>query len=95
MGVSGSFAGVFVFAVGVDVDALGEPSIELLFPCRQLLRGVVFKTQASVGEISGEHIGRSLFFGFGQAEGGVVPAKRRVGFVGVPRGVANFESETK
>lgn len=92
-GVGGSFAFVFVFAVGVDIDALGEPGVETLFPGGKLLGRVVFETQADIGEAGGDEAGRSLLFGFGEAERGVVLAKDGVGFFGVPGWVANFESE--
>src|SRR4029077_1019303 len=36
------FAGIFVFAVSVDVHALTKPRVEALFPGAELLRRVVF-----------------------------------------------------
>src|SRR5207245_908900 len=54
---------------------------------------VVFHAQTNVGEVRGEYIGRSLLFGFGEAESDVVFAERGVSFFGVPGGVADFESE--
>lgn len=32
-GVGGSFAGVFVFEIDVDIDSLVEPGVEALPPC--------------------------------------------------------------
>ncbi len=63
-GVGRRFAGVFVFAIGVDVDALAKPVVEPLSPGRQLLWSVVFKAQAGVSETGGEHVRRCLLFSF-------------------------------
>ena len=54
---------------------------------------VVFHAQTNVGEVRSEDVGRSLLFGFGEAKSDVVFAERGVGFLGVPGGVADFESE--
>ena len=58
-------------------------------------RRVVFHAQTNVGEVRREYIGRSLLFGFGEAEGDVVFAERGVSFFGVPGGVADFEANWK
>jgi hypothetical protein len=64
-GVSWGFAGVFVFAIGIDVDALSSPSVEAFLPGCQLPWSVIFKTKTSVGEVGGEYVRGSLFFCFG------------------------------
>ena len=92
-GVGGRFAFIFMFAVNVDVDALDKPGVEPFLPGRELLRRVVFQAKARVGEAGGEHVGRCLLFGFGQAKGGLVLSEDGVRFVGVPRRVSYFESE--
>src|SRR5260370_3501787 len=52
-GIGRRFAGIFVFAVSVDVHALAKPRVEAFFPGAQLHRRVVFQAQAGVGETSG------------------------------------------
>ena len=87
------FAGIFVFAIGVDVDALAKPGVEPFAPGCQLLRSVVFEAQAGVGETSGEHVRRCLLFSLRQAERGFVLPKNGVGFIGVPRGMTYLKGE--
>ncbi len=92
-GVGWRFAGVFVFEIDVDIDALRQPGIEALPPGFQLFGRVVFETESRVGERGGDHVGRRLLLGFGEAKRCLVSAKDGVGFVGVPGWVAYLESE--
>jgi len=87
------FAGIFVFAIGIDVDALAKPGVEAFSPGCQLLRSVVFEAQAGVGEAGGEHVGRCLLFGFRQTERRLVLAKNGVRFLGVPGWMTHFKCE--
>src|SRR5215471_16716606 len=41
-GIRRRFAGIFVFAVSVDIHALAKPRVEAFFPGAELLRRVVF-----------------------------------------------------
>src|SRR6266481_6145030 len=41
----------------------------------------------------GEHVGRSLFFGFGKTKRGFVLAKNPISFVGVPGRMAHFKGK--
>ena len=87
------FAGIFVFAVSVDIDALAKPGVEAFFPGCQLFRRVVFEAQAGVGEAGGEHVGRRLLFGLGQAQRRLVLAKNGVRFLSVPGRVTHLKGE--
>src|SRR5437879_7519259 len=60
------FAGVFVFEISVHIHALAKPGVEASSPGRDLLRGVVFKAQAGIGEVGSKHVGRCLLVGLGQ-----------------------------
>jgi hypothetical protein len=91
--IGGRFAGVLVFEIDVDIDALVEPGVESLSPGFQLFRRVAFKPQAGVGERGGDYVGRRLLFGLGKAKRRLVLTKDGVGFVGVPRRVAHFKGE--
>src|SRR5260370_18860445 len=82
-----------MFAISIDVDALAKPGVEAFSPGCQLLRCVVFETQAGVGEACGEHVGGRLLFGLGQAERCPVLAKNGVRFIGVPRRVTYLKGE--
>jgi hypothetical protein len=93
MSIGGSFAGVLVFEIHVDVDALVEPSVEPLSPGFQLFRRIAFKAQAGVGERGGDYVRRRLLFRLGKAKRRLVLAKDGVGFVGVPRRVAHLKGE--
>ena len=84
-----------MFAIGIDVDALGKPGVEAFSPGCQLLRSVVFEAQARVGEAGGEHVGRRLFFGFGKAERCLVLAQNGVRFLGVPGRMTHFKGESE
>src|SRR6266852_3974915 len=87
------FAGIFVFAIGIDVDALAKPRVEPFSPGCQLLRSVVFEAQTGVGETSGEHVRRCLLLGLRQAERRLLLTKNRIRLVGVPRGMTYLEGE--
>jgi hypothetical protein len=93
VGIGGRFAGVLVFEIDVDIDALVEPSVQALSPGYQLFRSVVFEAQAGVGERGGDHVGSRLLFGLGKAKRRLVLAKDGVSFVGVPRRVAHLKGE--
>jgi hypothetical protein len=94
-GVGRGLAGVFVFEEGVDVDALAYPIVESFLPSLKLLGRVALAAQARIDEISGEDVGRGVFFCFREAESDAVAAKQRVGFVVVPGGVAELAGEAK
>src|SRR2546429_1253869 len=79
------FSSVFVLEIGVHVHALAKPGIEAFSPGSDLLRSVVFKAQAGVGEAGSKHVGRCLLVGLGQAKGRLVLTKNGIRFVGVPR----------
>src|SRR5712692_7399835 len=87
------FAGIFVLAIGINVDALAKPSVKPFSPGCQLFRGVIFKAQAGVGETGGEHLRRCLLLGLRQAERRFALTKDRIRFVGVPRGMTYLKSE--
>src|SRR6266567_3357801 len=89
------FAGIFVLAISVDVNALGKPGVEAFFPGRELLRSVVFEAQAGVSEAGGEHVGRRLLFGFGKAERCLVLAQYGVRFLGVPGRMTYLKGESE
>ena len=89
------FAGIFVLAISVDVDALGKPGVEAFSPGGQLLGSVVFEAQARVGEAGGDHVGGRLLFGFGQAERCLVLAQYGVRFLGVPGRMTHFKGESE
>src|SRR5580692_3545009 len=91
--IGGRFAGVLVFEIGVDPDALVEPGVEALSPAFQLFRRVVFEAQAGVGERGGDYVRGRLLFGLGKAKRRLVLTKYGVGFVGVPRRVAHLKCE--
>src|SRR5216684_1234061 len=93
--VGGRFASVLVFEIGIHVHALGKPAIETFFPGYDLLRSVVFEAQAGVGEAGGEHVGRRLLVGLGQAERRLALTKDSVRFVGVPGRMAHLEGESE
>jgi len=93
MGIGWRFAGVLVFEIDVDIDALVEPSVQALSPGFQLFRCVVFEAQAGVGERGGDYVGRRLLFGLGKAKRGLVQAKDGVGVLGVPRRMAYLKGE--
>src|SRR5438270_11044366 len=89
------FASVFVLEIGVHIHALAKPGIEAFSPGSDLLRSVVFKAQAGVGEAGSKHVGRCLLVGLGQAKGRLVLTKNGIRFVGVPRRVADLEGESE
>jgi len=53
-----------MLAVDVNVDSLGQPGVEAVFPRGQLLGSVVFEAQARICEVGGEHVRRGLLLGF-------------------------------
>ena len=89
------FASIFVFEIGVNSHALAKPGVEAFSPGCDLLRSVVFKSQAGVGEVGSKHIGRRLLVGLGQAKRRLVLTKNGICFVGVPRRMADLESESE
>src|SRR2546430_13449151 len=82
------FASIFVFEIGVNSHALAKPGVEAFSPGCDLLRSVVFKSQAGVGEVGSKHIGRGLLVGLGQAKRPLLLPKKGIPFVGGPRPVA-------
>jgi hypothetical protein len=86
-------SGVFMFAIGIDVDSLAKPAIKACPPRRELFRSVIFEAQADIGEAGGEHIRRRLLIGFGQAKRCLVLVKNGVRFIRVPRWMTRFESK--
>src|ERR1700739_879871 len=93
--VGGTFSGVFVLAIGVNVDALVEPRVEALPPGAQLLWRIFLFPKAQVSEIRGQNFRRRLLVRLGQAKRDVILAEGRVGFLGVPGCVTHLESKGK
>src|SRR5207244_8474130 len=89
------FASIFVFEIGVHSDALAKPGVEAFSPGCNLLRSVVFKSQAGVGEVGSRHIGRRLLVGRGQAKRRLVWTKNGKHYDGEPRRKEDLQSESE